>query len=120
VPSRRVRGGSWSHFMRNREGGLSMEPATVRIPARSRRQALDWSLVLLSQGIEHTVEHSEESASWELLVASQDNENALNAIRLYQQENRHWPWRRRLFKPGVLFDWASLSWAILIGVFFWL
>lgn len=97
-----------------------MEFATAPIPARSRRQAMDWSLVLLSQGIEHTVEHSPETGTWELRVASRDNENALNAIRLYQLENRHWPWRRQLFKAGVLFDWASLSWATLIGVFFWL
>jgi membrane associated rhomboid family serine protease len=97
-----------------------MEPATARIPARSRRQALDWSLVLLSQGIEHTVERCEEAAGWELQVASADSENALKAIQLYQAENRHWPWRRQLFKPGVLFDWASLSWVILLCLFYWL
>ena len=97
-----------------------MDSAIAGIPARSRRQALDWSLVLLSQGIEHTVERSEEGVRWELRVAAEDNANALNAIRLYQSENRHWPWRRELFTPGVLFDWASLSWAILLGVFFWL
>src|SRR5258708_2564711 len=95
-----------------------MEPATVRVPARSRRQAMDWSLVLLSQGIEHTVERSEPAASWELQVAAQDNEKALEAIRLYQLENRHWPWRQRLFTPGVLFDWASVCWVILVCVFF--
>ena len=81
---------------------------------------MDWSLVLLSQGIEHTVQRSQEAPSWELLVPPQDNEKALNAIRLYQAENRHWPWRRKLFKPGLLFDWAGLSWAILLCVFFWL
>jgi membrane associated rhomboid family serine protease len=81
---------------------------------------LDWSLVLLSQGIEHSVERSEEASGWELQVAAQDSENALKAIHLYQAENRHWPWRRKLFKPGVLFDWASLSWVILLCLFFWL
>lgn len=97
-----------------------MELATTRIRARSRRQALDWSLVLLSQGIEHTVEPPGETGTWELQVASPDLEKALGAIRLYRLENRHWPWRRQLFKQGVLFDWGSLSWAILIAVFFWL
>src|ERR1044071_1900375 len=97
-----------------------MEPATERIPVRSRRQALDWSLVLLSQGIEHIVDHSQENGSWELLVTPEDHPNALKAIELYQQENRHWPWRRKLFKQAVLFDWASLSWVILLCVFFWL
>lgn len=97
-----------------------MEAGTQTIPARSRRQALDWSLVLLSQGIEHTVERAEDSASWSLIVAARDQEPALKAIQLYQAENRHWPWRRELFKPGLLFDWASLAWAVLVCVFFWL
>jgi membrane associated rhomboid family serine protease len=97
-----------------------MEPAMARIPARSRRQAMDWSLVLLSQGIQHTIERSAETTSLELLVALEDSERALSAIRLYQAENRHWPWRRKLFKADLLFDWASLSWGILLCVFYWL
>jgi len=97
-----------------------MEPATARIRARSRRQAMDWSLVLHSQGIEHIVERSAEDGRWELLMSPQDDENAQNAIRLYQAENRYWPWRRKLFKPHLLFDGASLSWAILLCVFYWL
>ena len=97
-----------------------MEPPTVSIPARSRRQALDWSLVLVSQGIEHTVDRSEETSSWELRVAAGQNEKALEAIRLYQSENRHWPWRQKLFKHGVLFDWASLFWVILLCIFYWI
>ena len=97
-----------------------MELAIVNIPARSRRQALDWSLVLLSQGIEPIIERSEETSSWELRVPAADHEKALEAIRLYQIENRHWPWRQKLFKHGVLFDWASLCWVILICVFFWM
>jgi membrane associated rhomboid family serine protease len=97
-----------------------MEPVSAKIPARSRRQAMDWSLVLLSQGIEHIVGRSEENASWELQVSTQDSEKALNAIQLYQAENRHWPWRRKLFKQELLFDWASISWAVLLCIFYWL
>jgi len=97
-----------------------VEPPTARLPARSRRQALDWSLVLLSQGIEHSVQRSEDNTRWELLVATHDHEPALSAIRLYQIENRHRPWRRELFKPGLLFDWASLAWTVLLCAFFWL
>lgn len=81
---------------------------------------MDWSLVLLSQGIEHSIQRSPENAKWELLVAPGDSQKALTAIHLYQIENPHWPWRRKLLKPGVLFDWASLAWAILLSVFFWL
>lgn len=97
-----------------------MERETASIPARSRRQAMDWSLVLLSQGIEHTVERFEDSGGWELVIGSGDQGVAIEAIQLYERENRHWPWRRELFQPGLLFDWASLAWVILIGVFYWL
>src|SRR3974390_1601656 len=97
-----------------------MEAERHGIAARSRRQALDWSLVLLSQGIEHTVERSLETGSWELMVEAEDAQGALETIRLYQSENRHWPWRRELFKPGLLFDWASLAWVALVCIFYWL
>lgn len=81
---------------------------------------MDWSLVLASQGIEHIIDRSEEGATWELLVAARDSEQALKAIRLYHAENRHWPWHRKLFESDLFFDWASLSWAILLCIFYWL
>ena len=37
-----------------------MERPLMRIPTRSQRQAMDWSLVLVSQGIESTIDHSED------------------------------------------------------------
>jgi len=97
-----------------------MEPETASIPAQSRRQALDWSLVLLSQGIEHSVERPENSARWELLVALESYAAALEAIQLYQAENRHWPWRREILQSGLVFDWASLAWVAVVCVFHWL
>ncbi len=97
-----------------------MEPESMGIPARSRREALDWSLVLLSQGIEHSVERGADSAGWQLRVAVPDQADALEAIRLYQIENRHWPWRRQLFARGPLFDWACLGWVGLVCLFYWL
>jgi membrane associated rhomboid family serine protease len=39
---------------------------------------------------------------------------------LYRLENRGWPWQRELFRPGILFDWASVAWAVLVIFFFWL
>src|ERR1051326_7747346 len=65
-----------------------MEPAIARIPTCSRRQAMDWSLVLASQGIETTIEHTE--TGWELLVPVAEYEHALQTLRQYQHENRHW------------------------------
>jgi len=97
-----------------------MEPATARIAVRSQRQAMDWSLVLVSQGIESAIEYSEEGAGWGLVVPNPDYGRALSAIRLYRLENRRWPWRRPVFHPGILFDWGSLAWALLLLLFFWL
>ena len=79
---------------------------------------MDWSLVLVSQAIENTIDHSAGSPEWSLLVSAADYDKAIQAIHLYQLENRHWRWRRRLFKPGFLFDWASVPWSLLLCVFF--
>jgi rhomboid protease GluP len=95
-----------------------IEIMTVRIPARSRRQAMDWSLVLISQGIEAFIDSTEE-AGWGLVVAGQDYQQALEVLKLYHAENRHWPWRRRISPKGVLFDWGSAAWVLLVGLFFW-
>ena len=93
---------------------------TARIPARSRREAMDWSLVLLSQGIEPVIDYSEDAAAWGLIVPAENQRSAEEALRLYQLENRRWPWRRELFQPGLLFDWGSLAWAGLLVFFYWM
>lgn len=95
-----------------------MEPQTTLIPARSGRQAMDWSLVLTSQDIQHQIEGGEDGTGWGLVVAAPDYERALNAIHLYQLENRRWRWRQEVFSPGVLFDWGSLGWLALIVLFY--
>jgi membrane associated rhomboid family serine protease len=80
---------------------------------------MDWSLVLLSQAIEATIESGDHGLDWHLLVAAQDRERALEAIRLYQFENRRPRWSQEVIFQGLLFDWVSLVWLILLGVFFW-
>jgi membrane associated rhomboid family serine protease len=97
-----------------------MEPATARIPVRSRHQAMDWSLVLISQGIESTIDYSEDGEGWGLLVADTDYTAALAALRQYNIENRRRPWRQDVLGAGILFDWASLAWVFLVVLFFWL
>jgi rhomboid protease GluP len=89
------------------------------IPARTRRQAMDWSLVLASQEIGHSIEQSEDGG-WQLAVGSVDYEPALAAIRLYRLENRRWPWRKRIPKSEAVFDWASSGWVLLTIAYFWL
>jgi rhomboid protease GluP len=97
-----------------------MESATATIPVRSHRQAMDWSLVLVSQGIESTIVQPEGGAGWGLLVSGQDYADALRTLRQYRLENRAWPWQQPVFKPGFLFDWGSLAWALLACLFYWL
>jgi membrane associated rhomboid family serine protease len=94
-------------------------PATD-IPVRSQAQALDWSLVLISQGIESVPEEVPESGGWRLVVSPQDFERAMETLRLYQAENRPWPWRQELFHGELVFDWAGLAWSFLMGLFYWL
>lgn len=90
---------------------------TSRIPTRSKRQAMDWSLVLISQGIESWLDHTDE-AGWGLLVSSEEVERALVALRQYKVENRRWPWRKEI-RQTFVFDWASLGWVFLLLLFFW-
>jgi membrane associated rhomboid family serine protease len=79
---------------------------------------MDWSLVLVSQGIESTLEYAEDGAGWGLLVAGRDYENARNAIHQYRLENLRRPWRREVLGAGILFDWGSLAWVFLLVLFF--
>jgi membrane associated rhomboid family serine protease len=94
-------------------------PAEARIRARTRHQAMDWSLVLASQGIQPVIEHNQQTG-WALVVPSADYEASVMAIRLYRKENFGWGWQRPIFKSGPLFDWAGLAWILLTAVFFWL
>lgn len=79
---------------------------------------MDWSLVLASQGIEHVLEHSNETG-WALAVAEKDYEASLANIQQYRLENARWRWRQPVFQPGFFFDWSSAVWVLLLIVFFW-
>ena len=80
---------------------------------------MDWSLVLLSQGIEATLDHDAETNDWVLLVDGRDAQRAFSALRQYRAENRGWPWQREVLRPGLLFDWGSLAWVLLMLFFYW-
>ncbi len=81
---------------------------------------MDWGLVLASQGIEPLIEEPSDGTSWGLVVPPQEYSRAVEAIRQYELENRHWPWQQEVIRPGILFDWASVAWALLLLLFFWL
>lgn len=52
-------------------------------------QARDWHLVLTACDIDTRLQQAE--GGWHLAVPSQDLQRALYALRLYTEENRHWP-----------------------------
>lgn len=91
-------------------------PAMAEIAAFSRRQAMDWSLVLASQGIEATIDHSEESGRWLLIVPPHELERARESIRLYRAENRGWSWRKEL--PGVDLElhWGAIVFCVVLAL----
>ena len=95
------------------------EPPRYRIPARSRRQAMDWGLVLASQGIETVIERSDE-LGWGLIVLQEEQQRAIAAIDLYQAENRGWGWRSKHFTREFPFDWTSIGWVAFIVAIYWI
>ena len=95
------------------------ETMTACIPTHSRREAMDWSLVLVSQGIETRIDFNEETG-WQLTVPEHELEHARDILRQYEAENRRWPWRQRIPGRSMLFDWGSMAWVMLICFFFWL
>jgi rhomboid protease GluP len=95
-----------------------MEHALLNISARSKRQAMEWGLVLASQGIEAVIDHSD--AGWALRVNWRDFDRAQAAVRQYRLENRAWQWKQPLPETGLLFHWGSVGWvAAIVAVYYW-
>lgn len=95
-----------------------MEPLNPMISVRSQRQAMDWSLVLVSQGIAVTIIPPGEQGGWALMVNPSEHGRAVEALRLYRLENRASLWARPLPQTGLVLDFGSLAWVILISAFF--
>jgi rhomboid protease GluP len=88
------------------------------IPARSKRQAMDWSLVLASQGIAAIINRTE--TGWELVVDQPEHERARAVLGQYQIENRGWQWRREVPGTGVVFHWGALLWVLgMATIYYW-
>jgi membrane associated rhomboid family serine protease len=84
-----------------------MQPAFTAITVRSERQAMDWSLVLVSQGIDATIERDPEANTWQLVVNAPDYSRAIHALRQYRAENQRRAWRQELPWTALIFDWRS-------------
>lgn len=86
------------------------------IACRSQRQALDWSLVLISQGIESVPMRRDEDGGWVLEIAEGDLSRAQESIAAYERENAT-AWRRELKGTGLLFDARSVIWFGAVALF---
>ena len=96
-----------------------MEPSDAIIRARSEKQAMDWSLVLVSQGIDTAIERAPENGAWLLVVAAADLDRSRASLRLYERENRRQRWQQPLRWSGLLFDWRALFCLLpLVGIFY--
>jgi rhomboid protease GluP len=91
-----------------------MEPMLSLIPARTEREAMDWSLVLVSQGIETSIQRDPETGRWNLAVLGADSPRAEAAIRQYRIENQRRFWRKDLPWTGLIFDWRCLVWFLFL------
>ncbi len=86
-----------------------MQPMPATIHARTERQAMDWSLVLVSQGIEAIIERDAESGAWRLVVDALEHQRALHSLRQYHIENRRKVvWQQQIPWTGLIFDWRCL------------
>lgn len=91
----------------------------ARIAAQSKRQAMDWSLVLASQDIHPIIAPPADSRAWSLLVEPDQYERALAAIRQYRLENRGWAWRRELPGAALEVHVGALFWCLFLAFGHW-
>lgn len=93
-------------------------PTQSAIPARSRRQAMDWSLVLTSQSIEVAISRNPESGKLELLVDSADEARSRELIETYVRENPRRPWLPHLAPGEFEFHPAGVVWCVIMAAVF--
>ena len=87
------------------------------ITARSKREALDFALVLASQKIDSAVVQTDDG--WAVAVDSYDYNIAWETLALWERENRGWNWPRKLPKiAGRLFHPGSVIWAVAVAAIY--
>lgn len=95
-----------------------MQSTATVFESRSQAQALDWSLVLISQGIENLLAQRADDGAWTLEVAPGDWQRASESIAAYERENAT-VWRQELKWPGLLFDARAIFWFAALVLLHW-
>jgi membrane associated rhomboid family serine protease len=92
--------------------------ATAILRTRLERRAMDWSLVLVSQGIPVSLDRDPTvDQGWTLTVAASDLERSRALIRQFRLENRGFGWRQELPGSGLLFHRGVLAWVAAVAAF---
>ncbi len=92
--------------------------AQAEIPVRSKRQAMDWSLVLASQSIEVEIAHHPDHNLFTLVVDEKDQARARGVIELYRKENQGRTWLHEFSSEPFGFDPQGVWWCLLMVVCF--
>jgi rhomboid protease GluP len=75
---------------------------------------MDWSLALLSQGIDSTILH-DPSLGWYLTVHPLNSSKAELVILTYRHENQPWIWRHPWHSSTLLFHWGAAGWCLILA-----
>jgi rhomboid protease GluP len=78
---------------------------------------MDWSLVLISQGIEAVIERRDDG--YALLIDPAAYDRAMEAIYRYRRENRGWRWNKKLAWADVHFHGAAAFWCAGLAFCHW-
>lgn len=81
---------------------------------------MDWSLVLASQGMQPVIAPPGELPQWGLLVAPEEFDQALEAIKQYRVENAGWGWRKELPGAQLEIHTGAAVWCLILGLWDWL
>jgi membrane associated rhomboid family serine protease len=84
------------------------------LPAGSERQAMDWALVLASQGMDVVVDHEPGGGRMGLRVPAPDERRARELIHRYEEENRGWALRVRMPGGEARVHGLALAWVLAL------
>src|SRR5688572_27550214 len=79
---------------------------------------MDLSLVLASQGIEHSIDPPTETQGWRVSLDGAVYEKAVASWTAYRTENRRGRWQQPLPLTGMVFDWRSVAWFAVLAALF--